>query len=214
MTARVLVLGPHQGDPVARDVDLTGQLAPDALSKATVLYAHGARKTVGSFYATQPCLMVFLRHAACPSCAAQVAELAPHLATLRRARVRVVLVGILEPSRLLTFGERLRLEDAQVDLVTDASLACHRAAGLVSTIWGTLRPASIVAALRLYRHNGIQLRQEGDGDINQQGGALLLDSGGQVVLHHVSKHLGDRVDMQRLAEATAQLHGKTEVVRF
>lgn len=195
-------------------VDLVGQKAPEELARATVIYEHGARKTVGTFFTSQPCLMVFLRHAACPSCWAQVHEIDPHLAALRRARVRVVLVGILEPSRMLSFRERLRLEDAEVDLVTDPSLACHRAAGMVSTIWGTLRPASIVSALKLYRQTEIVRRREGDGDLNQQGGALLVDAGGKVLLHHVSKHLGDRVDMEKAAAAAIAVGRGSEVVRF
>lgn len=195
-------------------MDLIGQNAPEELARATVLYEHGARKTVGTFFASQPCLMVFLRHAACPSCFAQVHEIDPHLAALKKARVRVVLVGIVEPSRMLSFRERLRLEDAEIDLVTDPSLACHRAAGLSSSIWGTLRPASIVSALKLYRQSEIFKRQEGDGDINQQGGALLVDAGGKVLVHHVAKHLGDRVDMDGVVQVATKLGACSNVVRF
>jgi len=184
-------------------VDLTGSLAPDDLARATVLYPHGARKTVGSFWSSQACLLLFLRHAACPSCGAQVDELAPHLPVLKQKGVRVVLVGLADPSRLLSFRERIRLEDAEVDLVTDPSLACHRAAGLVSGAWATIRPASIGAALSLYRTGEIYKREAGDGDVQQQGGAMLLEKDGRVLVHHVARHLGDRVDMPRVVSLCA-----------
>jgi hypothetical protein len=145
--------------------------------------------------------MIFLRHAACPSCGAQVEELAPHLPTLKKKGARVVLVGLSDPQRLFTFRERLRLEDAEVDLVTDPSLACHRAAGFITGPWATLRPASIAASIALYRRGDFYRREPGDGDVQQQGGALLFDKGGQVLLHHVARHLGDRVDMERVVGA-------------
>lgn len=191
--------------------DLTGSQAPDELGRATVVFAHGARKTVGTYYAAQPTLLLFLRHAACPSCGAQVEALGPRLPALKRAGVRVVLVGLTDPSRLLSFRERIRLEDAEVDLVTDPTLACHQAAGLVRSVWSAIRPASIGAALRLYAGSSIYRRQDGDGDVLQQGGALLVDRGGTVLVHHVADQMGDLVDMDRVVGACPT---RTDVVRF
>src|SRR5690349_9048890 len=111
-------------------VDLTGHPAPEALTNAVVVYDHGARKRVGSFWTDQACLLVLLRHFACPGCWRQVEELQPHLPRLKRSGVRVVLVGLAAPSRIVPFRERLRLEDANVDLVTDPSASCYRAVGL------------------------------------------------------------------------------------
>lgn len=192
-------------------MDLTGRQAPEELSRATVTFTHGARKNVGSFYSTQPCLLLFLRHAACPSCGEQVEELLPSLPNLKKSGVRVVLVGLADPSLLLPFRERIRLEDEEVDLVTDPSMACHQAAGLIRSAWSTFRPASVSAALGLYARGKLYRGQEGDGDVLQQGGALFIDQGGTVLLHHVSQHLGDRVDMQKVVDCCPV---RSAVVRF
>jgi peroxiredoxin len=90
---------------------LTGRAVPEPLASSVVVYEHGARKRFDSFWSTQPTFFLFLRHNACPGCAAQVRALTPHLPELRRLGVRVVLVGLCEPARLLPFRERMQLED-------------------------------------------------------------------------------------------------------
>ncbi|HTJ85002.1 MAG TPA: peroxiredoxin-like family protein [Polyangiaceae bacterium] len=181
-------------------MDLTDQNAPDALADAIVVYAHGARKRLGTFWATQPALLIFLRHFACPGCWEQAAELTPHLSALKAAGIRVVLVGLAEPSRILPFRDRARLEDADVDIVVDASLATHRAAGLLRSAWATYGPRSVASALKLYASGYYIPRDEDDGDLLQQGGALLIDRSGRIVLHHVAKHPTDHVDLRAVVK--------------
>jgi peroxiredoxin len=186
-------------------LDLTNQTAPDALADAVVTFAHGARKRLGTFWTDQPCLLLFLRHFACPGCWEQATLLAKHLGELRRAGVRVVLVGLAEPSRILPFRDRVKLEDEHVEVVVDASLSCHRAAGLLRSRWSTLGPRAVAEGLRLYATGFYVPREPEDGDFLQQGGAVLVDPTGRVVLHHVAHHLADHVDLPEVIRRAREL---------
>jgi len=176
-------------------LDLTDQNAPDDLANAIVCYEHGARKRLATFWAEQPALLVFLRHFACPGCWEQVSLLAPRLGKLRASGVRVVLVGVAEPSRILPFRDRVQLEDAHVDLVVDPSLASHRAAGLARSAWATYGPRGSIGSVMLYARGRYIPRHDDDGDVTQQGGALLVDRASRVVLHHRAAHPTDYLDL-------------------
>jgi peroxiredoxin len=177
-------------------LDLVGRSAPDPLASTVVAYAHGGAKKLGAFWADRPCLVVFLRHLACPGCWSQVDQLLAHLPALQAAGARVVLVGLADPARLLPFRERARLEDAAVELVTDPTLACHREAGMLRSRWSVVRPAAVAEAVRLYFSGYFVRHEEGDGVLDQQGGAILVDRGGEVLFHHVARDLSDYVDLE------------------
>jgi hypothetical protein len=194
---------------------LTGHAVPEPLASSVVVYEHGARKRFDSFWAAQPTFFLFLRHNACPGCAAQIRALLPLIPELRRCGTRIVFVGLCEPSRLLPFRERMQLEDAGVELVTDPSSSCHREAGLVRSARSTFGPVAVFEALRVYalaagpgtRPGAWVRREEGDGELLQQGGALLVDRAGVVHLYHAATNLADHValgDVRRLAAELAQ----------
>ncbi len=195
-------------------MDLTNQTAPDALAEAVVTFAHGARKRLGTFWAERPCLLLFLRHFACPGCWEEASMLAQHLGGLRRAGVRVVLVGLAAPSRILPFRDRVKLEDEDIDIVVDATLRCHRAAGLLRSRWSTLGPRAVAEGLRLYATGYYVQREPEDGDFLQQGGALLVDRAGRVVLHHVAHHLADHVDLREVVRRAADLAPEHRALRL
>jgi peroxiredoxin len=177
-----------------------GQIVPLDLAESVVLYPHGARKRVRDFWTDKRCLFVFLRHLSCPGCSEQIALLSPHLPELREANVRVVLVATSTPERIPTFAKRMHLENAQIDVVTDPSLQTHKSAALIRSLWSTYGPQSVRSAIRLYREGHFSDRHSEDGDVIQQGGALLVDTQGNVLFHHANAHMTDHMPMNTVCE--------------
>ena len=178
-----------------------GEGVPAGLAEAIVLYPHGARKRVRDFWNERRCLFVFLRHFSCPGCSEQIALLSPHLPELHEARVRIVLVATSAPARIPEFAKRMHLENAQIDVVTDPTLAAHKSAALIRSMWSTFGPASLRSTIRLYREGGHSAeRDPGDGDVLQQGGALLVDTSGSVLFHHANAHMTDHMPMNTVCE--------------
>ena len=180
---------------------------PSELASAIVLYPHGARKRVSDFWADKRCLFVFLRHLACPGCSEQISLLSAHLPELREAGVRIVLVATSTPTRIPEFAKRMHLEHAQIDVVTDPTLKAHKAAALVRSIASTFGPSSLRSTIRLYQDGfHAEKRDPGDGDVLQQGGALLVGRDGLVLFHHVSRHMTDHMPMRTVCEASRRPH--------
>jgi hypothetical protein len=173
------------------------------LADAVVLDRAGAGRPLGSYWEKQACVVVMLRHFGCIGCDVTVTELAPRLVELHAAGARTLLVGNGPPGAIDGFVERQGLGDKPVDVLTDPTLAAFRAAGLVRSAWATFGPRAIVDYVRALAHGFSPRRTEGD--YFQQGGALVVDAGGRVVLHHVATHLGDHADGSDLVDAALGL---------
>ena len=178
-----------------------GDVVPQTLAEAVVLYPHGARKRMRDFWSERRCLFVFLRHVSCPGCSEQISLLSPHLPELRDARVRIVLVATSTPARIPEFAKRMHLENSGIDVVTDPTLVVHKSAGLVRGVWSTFGPQSLRSTIRLYREGGHSVpRDPEDGDVLQQGGALLVDTNAEVLFHHANAHMTDHMPMNVVCE--------------
>lgn len=192
-----------------RAVDLSGRPVPDDLLRAEVevLGDDGETRTraLGDLVRGAPALVVFLRHLACPGCSEELALLAPRLPELDGVGVRVVLVTPAASPRLLAFAKRMRLDGGSAVLVADPSLASYAAAGLSRSRWATYGPRPVLTSLRLYAAGHHVAREADDGDVTQQGGCLLLDAKGQVLVHHRARDLGDHVPLDRIVEEALRL---------
>lgn len=173
---------------------------PDALAESIVAYEHGARKRVREFWSNQGSLLVFLRHFACPGCSEQVAMLTPFLPELRREHTRVVLVATSAPNRIPAFAKRMHLESGLVEVVTDPTLATHRAANLVRSVRSMMNFTTMTEAVRLYAQGHFGTRDPEDGDVFQQGGALLVDREGGVLFRHTNQHMTDHFSMDQVCD--------------
>lgn len=160
---------------------------------------------LGALFEGAPTLLVFLRHLACPGCSEELAELAPRVSELADLGVRVVLVTPAAPSRLPSFAKRMHLASSHAVLCSDPSLATYRAAGLRRSAWSTYKPTSIGASLWLYALGHYTTRSPDDGDVLQQGGCLLLDGAGRVLLHHRADDLSDHVPMTKVVDLALEL---------
>ena len=181
-----------------------GEPLPAVLRDATVVAPDGRRLPFGDLAAGgRPVLILFLREFGCIGCAEQVHDLAPRLAEIAAQGVRVVLVGNGPHERAGAFLEHHALADKPVELWTDPSLAVYRAAGLARSAWATHGPFALRDFLRALGHGHRPGRIEGD--LRQQGGALLVDDAGVVVWAHKNRSLGDHPDPADLVDAVLAL---------
>lgn len=170
-----------------------------SLREATLIAADGHSFPLGDMLGGRPTLVMFLREFGCIACAEQVHDLAPRLAEISALGVRVVLIGNGPPSNVAPFLERHGLADKPVELYTDPSLAVYRAAGLARSAWATHGPRALVdfvrALTRGHRPGAI------DGDLRQQGGAILFDEQASIVWSHENESLGDHPDPSDIVDA-------------
>lgn len=192
----------------------SAERVPDALAESIVAYEHGARKRVREFWTNQGSLFVFLRHFACPGCSEQVAILTPFLPELRREHTRVVLVATSAPNRIPTFAKRMHLESGLVEVVTDPTLATHKAAGLVRSVSSMMNFTTVAEAVRLYAQGHFGERDPDDGDVFQQGGAMLVDREGAVLFRHTNRHMTDHFSMEQVCDVLGGSRGSTATARF
>jgi hypothetical protein len=182
---------------------LSGRTVPAAFDDAVVLDRAGHGRRLGSFWEKQPCVVVMLRHFGCIGCDVTVTELAPRLAELHAAGARTLLVGNGEPAAIDGFVERHSLEDKPAVVLTDPTLAAFRAAGLIRSAWATFGPLAIVDYVRAMGAGFVPRKVAGD--LLQQGGALVVEPGGRVAFHRISKSLGDHADGSDLVDAALSL---------
>jgi peroxiredoxin len=175
----------------------------DALADAVVLDRAGTGRPLGSYWEKQACVVVMLRHFGCIGCDVTVTELAPRHAELDAAGARTLLVGNGPPEAIAGFVERQGLADKPVDVLTDPTLGAFRAAGLVRSAWATYGLRSVVDYLRALAAGFVPRKTVGD--VLQQGGALVVDTGGRVAFRHVATHLADHADAADLVDAALGL---------
>ncbi len=155
-------------------------------------------RTLGELVAERPTLVVFLRHFGCIGCAEQVHEILPRLAELETIDVAVLLIGSGPPEHIEAFVERNDLRDKHAVVVTDPSLAAFRAAGLRRSFWATYGPRAVVDFARALSRG--HTPRPTDGDLFQQGGALLI-ADGRVAWQRINESLGDHADPSDAVEA-------------
>ena len=180
-----------------------GDPLPSELAASPVLDATGRASPLGDRFTEQPATLVFLRHFACLACTEYVALLAPRLHELTRLGLRVIYVGNGEPRYLDAFIERNAIDLSAVEVVTDPSLAAHRALELPRSFLSTYGPRALFgltrALVRGFRQSTIE------GDLYQQGGVLVVDREGQVAYLHRARATGDHAPTNDVVEAAMRV---------
>ena len=169
-----------------------GQPLPDAVRRATVLNRRGESLEFAQLVSGKAAVVAFLRHFGCLACAEQVSLLSPRLHEFSTMGLACVLVGNGAANFIDGFAERTGLVDKSATVVTDPSLTIYQAAGMVHSTMGAFGPMAWPGFIRA-RAQGFR-NWFGEGDPAQQGGAFVLDEGGTVTYHVISRYLGDRVD--------------------
>ncbi len=172
-----------------------------SIGEVEVLRRDGSSVALGRFWRENDCMVMFLRHFACPSCSARLTAFLPRLHELVDLGVGVVLVGAGSVRALGAFAARMRLDEGPVELVVSPDLAAYRAAGLERSRWSAFGPRSVAAAIALYVGGHGAARADDDGDVLQQGGVLYVTRAGEVAYRHADRHLGDGPDWPALFQA-------------
>ena|SRR5579859_4505440 len=108
-----------------------------------------------------------------------------------RRGARVAIVGNGWPAMAKAFAARAGLPPS-VTLLTDPTLASYAAAGLKRSALLTLGPRGWLPFIRTLKKGFRQGRTAGDPW--QQGGALVIAQGGEVLYRHVSTNPSDQAD--------------------
>ncbi|NUO49335.1 MAG: hypothetical protein HOV80_10810 [Polyangiaceae bacterium] len=167
----------------------------------TVIGADGSDVVLSSFWQDSDCLLLLLRHFACPSCSVRLGRLLPKLHQLRDLGVRVVIVGLGSTQALRTFAARMKLGGGDLDLVVSPDLAAYRWAGLSRSKWATYGPRSVAVSIALYVLGHGATRHEDDGDVLQQGGVLFVKKGGTIAFRHADRDLADGPELSEAIQA-------------
>jgi len=116
--------------------------------------------------------------------------------TIRTAGAELAVIGNGSPSFIAGFRDHTGYDGA---LYTDPSLAVYRAAELKRGAARTLDPRALGGTIRAFARGGKQGSVQGDAW--QQGGALVITPGGDVVWHHVSGRPGDNARARDIVAA-------------
>ena len=184
-------------------IPLVGEGIPSSLGEVLVQDQHGEERRLASTWEGHATLLVFLRHFGCIGCNENLASIQPRLEELTALGVRVALVGNGAAHYIEPFVQRHGLSIERMDVLTDPSLRVYREAGLKRSLWGTFGLPGIRDFLKGFSKGHFQNRVEGD--VQQQGGAILLDSGGIVHLYHRSLSLGDHASMHDVIDAALRI---------
>lgn len=180
-----------------------GQAVPPELAACVAVDASGTEHSFGSLWADSPVFVVFLRHFGCIGCAENISLLAPRFEEIVASGTRVVLLGCGSAPFIEGFRERMNLLYAPVDVLSDDSLASHKAAGLKYGYWHSYGPVGMSQILRAFVNGNVQ--HSIDNDDRQHAGAMVVDSDGLVRLYHRNKTIGDHVSGQAVVDVALAL---------
>lgn len=170
------------------------QPLPDFVSALTLLRADGDSVSVASLIEKPAMVLVFLRHFGCLACQEHVGLWKPYLAKFAELGVRVHFVGNGDVEHLRGFIDKAGLADAPADVLTDPEQHLYAALGLENSVASVLSPGAMFNALRAVARGNLQTSVEGDP--TQQGGVVIVDADGKVVLIHREARLGDYLPIE------------------
>ena len=116
--------------------------------------------------------------------------------TVHATGAELYVIGNGSPSFIDGFREETGYDGP---LYTDPSLAVYKAAELKRGITKTLDPRALGATIKAFAHGGRQGRTQGDPW--QQGGVLVIGTGGEIKWHHASARPGDNATASQIARA-------------
>ncbi len=136
-------------------------------------------------------LVIFLRHFGCFGCTLQVRELLQMTDQLERLGVRTLLVGNGAYTFIPDFVERNGLNRPEIKVVTEPTLAIYKQFELerLKSVVNLRLAAEFIKAAVV---SGV-VQTSVQGDRLQLGGALVLDSRGEIVYRHQAESIGDLV---------------------
>lgn len=115
---------------------------------------------------------------------------------IHAAGAELYVIGNGSPSFIEGFREETRYTG---EIYVDPSLDVYKAAELKRWLVKTFNPLALGKTIQAFRAGNRQGRTQGDAW--QQGGALVIDTDGTVLWHHISEHSGDQASSGELLDA-------------
>jgi hypothetical protein len=125
-----------------------------------------------------------------------VVQLHRDLDKIHAAGAEFYVIGNGSPSFIEGFREETRYTGA---IYVDPSLEVYKAAELKRGFGKTFNPRALGQTIKAFREGNRQGKTQGDNW--QQGGALVIDTDGTVLWHHISEHSGDQASSGELLDA-------------
>ena len=125
----------------------------------------------------------------------------PHVDEMLKHGARLVVIGNGWPAMAKAFAAHAGLPES-VTLLTDPTRQSYLAAGLKRGVLMTLGPRGWLAFARTWKKGFRQGRTAGDPW--QQGGALVVAKGGEVLYRHLSTGPSDQADPRTLVSSLPQ----------
>jgi hypothetical protein len=129
-------------------------------------------------------------------CREHVVQLHREIEPIRAAGAELVVIGSGKPHFIAGFRETTGYKGR---LYVDPQLTSYDAAGLHRGNWRNFTPLSLGHAVRALAHGHMQGRTQGD--LAQQGGAMVVAPGGKLLFAHASKVAGDNAAPEVLIAA-------------
>jgi peroxiredoxin len=166
------------------------------LKSIAVLDAHGKEVPLGLLWCDHTVVLAFVRHFGCVLCREQVTELNAALPTIHRCGAELVIVGSGRPEHVADFCEAQRIT---TPVYVDPEQKAYRAAGLVRSVWSSIKPKAWLNSWRAHRagmHQGPT-----QGDMFQQGGVFVIRPGNVTCYSYVSEVAGDHPPVDEVIAA-------------
>lgn len=129
-------------------------------------------------------------------CREHVVQLHRTIDDIHAAGAELYVIGNGTPNFIAGFRETTGYDGP---LYVDPSLEAYRVAGLKRGVLSTFGPRSALRGIRTLTRGHKQGRTQGDPW--QQGGTLVVDPGGQVIMAHVSSGAGDNAAPEQILSA-------------
>jgi len=167
---------------------LSNKIDSEGLIASKVLDEKGTEVQLSSLFDSSV-LLVFVRHFGCVGCTMQMQALAPRLEEFNLLGLSTIVIGNGAPNFIEGFIERFQLQNKPIQIVTDPSLAIFKKANFKRSLWATYGPLALWDYVKSFTKGVLQKTFEGD--LTQQGGAILLNKSKELVYYHQNKHVTD-----------------------
>lgn len=166
------------------------------LAGIEVQTSSGEPYRLGSAWASQPVILVLVRHFGCIFCKEQTSKLHDQRARIHGAGGELLIVGSGAPMFATAFVEDFKIT---TPVYCDPGLATYAAVGARHGLWSSLQPRVWFKALRTLAKGFRQTRTAGE--MHQQGGVFVITPDGTMPFRYLSRYAGDHPPVEAILGA-------------
>lgn len=156
----------------------------------------GVAVPASQLWASEPAMLVFVRHFGCLFCREQTVAAAERESEINEAGARLIVVGNGQPRFVADFRRTTGYKGA---LYTDPAREAYRACAFARGVGTTVNPTTARNAVRTFRAGFRQGRTQGDPW--QQGGIVTVAPGDEVIWVERVQRAGDVLDLDAAIDA-------------